>query len=55
MGLFGKLFGKETEKGGSMKMEPSGMKEPSLMASASKVNGPVCGMDVDPKNGTGQV
>jgi len=49
MGLFDKLFGKKTEKGESMKMEPAGMKEHSPMASASKVKDPVCGMDVDPK------
>ena len=55
MGLFNKLFGKKTEKGESMKVEPAGMKAHAPMASASKVNGPVCGMDVDPKNGTGQV
>ncbi len=48
MGLFGKLFGKKTEKGERMKMEPAGMKPPAT-AGAATVKDPVCGMDVDPK------
>ncbi len=49
MGMFDKLFGKKTEKGESMKMEPAKVKAPSPMATVSKVKDPVCGMDVDPK------